>query len=461
MDQRNYVGKIKQVYGQIIEVEVEVENLPKINEILTSKDDPSIRLEVYSYSNTTLFCLSLTEIYRVFRGMSVYTTSNPLLIPAGRETLGRVMNLFGEDEDGAGSIQSKIKIPIYSKPPTFNVLKSTPQILETGIKVIDFVAPFLKGGKIGFIGGAGVGKTVLITELIHNIASSQKGVSVFAGIGERAREGQELYQNLASSKTLSSIALIFGQMGENAAIRFRVASAAAAIAEYFRDEDKKDVLFFMDNIYRLVQAGNEVSTILGNIPSEQGYQPTLHSELGNIQERLTSTVNGSITSIQTIFVPSDDLADAGVASIMSYLDSVLTLSRSVAQFGIYPAVDLLQSTSSSLSNPSIIGPVHYRLITEFQQVLTRYNQLQRIVAILGESELSTEDQAMFNRAKRLTNYMSQPLSVTENQTGRPGKYVPRADTISDIELILSGKLDQLEPDKLLYIGSLKDAGIVK
>lgn len=466
-----YIGKVKTVMGQVVQVELDSsEDLPQLFEILTSKEDPSIRLELYSFESTTLSCFSLTEIGKIYKNMPIYTTGAPIQVPVGSGILGRVMNLFGEDEDGKGQISGSLLVPIYSKAPQLSTLKHSPEILETGIKVIDFVSPFLKGGKIGFVGGAGVGKTVLLTELIHNITSQkasniQNGngnntVAVFAGVGERIREGHELYHTLDASKTLSKIALIFGQMGENAAIRFRVVNAAATIAEHFRDEEKKDVLFFIDNIYRFVQAGNEVSTVLGNIPSEQGYQATLQAELGSVQERLVPTVNGSITSIQTVYVPSDDMSDAGVASIVSYFDSAITLSRSVAQLGMYPAVDLLESKSSLTTSPAIIGRDHYILITQFQQILTRYRELQRIVAILGENELSREDQLIFQRAKKIMNYFTQPLFVTENQTGKQGKYVPRQTTIEDIKVILSGKLDQVDAEKLLYIGSLKEAGLI-
>lgn len=461
---KNYVGTIKSVVGQIVEIQLESDRLPELTEILTSPEDENIYLEVYSYTNTTLLCLSLTDISKIYRNMPVITTQSPLKIPVGKDILGRIINLFGEEEDGQGPIKSSISLPIYSRAPTFNVVESSSQVLETGIKVIDFVAPFLKGGKIGFIGGAGVGKTVLLTELIHNITfqrlEKKKTVAVFAGIGERIREGQELYQTLANSKSLPQICLIFGQMGENAAIRFRVASAAATIGEYFRDEEKKDVLFFIDNIYRFVQAGNEVSVVLGNIPSEQGYQSTLQTELGSIQERLISTVNGSITSIQTVYVPSDDLSDAGVSGIISYFDSLITLSRSVAQLGLYPAVDLLSSSSSILSSPYLIGQDHYLLNTHFQQLLTRYYGLERIVAILGESELSAQDQIIYKRAKILINYLTQPLFVTEGQTGRKGCYVPRLTTINDIKIILSGKLDSLAPERFLYISSLKETKLI-
>ncbi len=457
-----YIGKVKSINGQIVEVELQTDQVPAISDILSSYQEPTAKLEVYSYTNNSIFCLCLSDVTKIYRNMQTYTTGGPLTIPVGKGTLGRVMNLFGDDEDGIGPIQTNIRSPIYDRAPLFNTLKNTPEILETGIKVLDFVSPFIKGGKVGLVGGAGVGKTVLITELIHNFVSSKKdGVAVFAGVGERAREGQELYTSLKESKTLENISLVFGQMGENPAIRFRVASAAATIGEYFRDEDKKDVLFFIDNIYRYVQAGNELATVLGEIPSEQGYQSTLQSELGNIQERLVSTVNGSITTIQTVYIPSDDLSDAGVSAIISYIDSTITLSRSVAQTGIYPAVDLVQSFSAILSNPTVVGRDHYELIISFQTTLNRYYQLQRIVDILGEAELSANDQITYSRAQKLINYMSQPLFVAEKQTGKKGKYVARATTINDIKIITSGALDSIPNDKFLYIGSLKDAGLIK
>lgn len=460
MDSKNFIGKVKAVKGQIVIIEINSETVPNLSEILTCPDDPSIKLEVYSYSNNILYCLSLTDINKIYRNMPIITTFASLTVPVGSETLGRVFNLLGEEQDDKGSIKSKIRASIYDLSPTFNILQNTPVILETGIKVIDFVSPILKGGKIALVGGAGLGKTVLITELIHNITGTSKAVSVFAGIGERTREGYELYKNLEKTKVLPKISLIFGQMGENPAIRFRVASAAVKVSEYFRDEEKKDVLFFIDNIYRFVQAGNELSTLLGNIPSEQGYQATLQTELGKLQERLVSTINGSITTIQTVYIPADDITDAGVTGILSYIDSTITLSRSVAQSGLHPAVDLLNSTSSALSSQALVGKEHYQLITRFQQVLDRYNQLDRIVAILGEAELSGENQIIYQRAKKLINYMTQPLFVTEEQTGRKGKFVPRQNTINDIKLILSGKIDNIPDERFLYIGSLADGSLI-
>ncbi|KKQ66712.1 MAG: ATP synthase subunit beta [Candidatus Daviesbacteria bacterium GW2011_GWA2_38_24] len=455
----NIIGKVKSVNGSIIEVELQGGVVPKLGDILTAEADKSVKIEVYSYSGDSVVCLNLTDISSLHRNMLILSTGKSLTVPVGDAVLGRAINVFGTPEDNKGEIKNAQYLPIYSKRPLFSTLKSNNEILETGIKAIDFIAPFLKGGKIGFVGGAGVGKTVLITELIHNITQRHKGVSVFAGVGERIREGQELYQKLDESKTLPSIALVLGQMNENAAVRFRVAAAAVTIAEHFRDESKKDVLFFIDNIYRFIQAGNEVSSLLGSIPSEQGYQPTLQTELGNLEERLTSTEAGTITSIQTIYVPSDELTDPGVTSTLSYLDSVIILSRNVAQYGLYPPVDLLQS-SSSITSSGFIGEKHHELLTKFQQIVSKYDELQKIVAIIGESELSAGDQITFSRAKKLVNYMTQPFFVTEAQTGRPGKFVPRDTMLNDIEAIIGGKLDGISEDRLLYIGSLSEAKLI-
>lgn len=456
----NLVGQVRSVSGQIVTVDIQTDNLPEIGEILISPDNPTIKLEVYNFSNDVIYCLSLSENILLYRNMTIITTKNPLLIPVGSKTLGRAMNLFGSDEDGKGTIKSDNQLPIYADPPSINTLRNSSEILETGIKAIDFICPFMKGGKIGFIGGAGVGKTVLISELVHNITNNSQGVSIFAGVGERVREGQELINNLDKYKVLPRISLIFGQMGENATVRFRIGNAAATMAEYFRDTEKKDVLFFIDNIYRFVQAGNEVANLIGNLPAEQGYQSTLQAELAHLEERLVSTINGSITSLQTVYVPSDDLTDPGVYSLISYLDSVVILSRAVAQLGIYPSIDLAASNSSLLSLSSLIGQNHYQLVTKFKEVIDRYNEILRIVAILGVQELSTTDQIIYNRAKRLINYLTQPFFVTENQTGKKGIYVKKDQTISDIRAIMEGKLDKVPEDKLLFIGSLTDAKLI-
>ncbi len=456
----NFVGRIKSIQGQIVRVDIETETPPEITEILVCKEDPDVRLEVYAYTQNSILCLSLSQNYKIFRNMPLYTTKHPILFPVGNEVLGRVLNLYGDPQDNKGALNAKQKLSIYGKPPPLSTLKHDTTIQQTGIKALDFLAPFLKGSKIGLIGGAGVGKTVLITEIIHNITKEHQGVSVFAGIGERIREGQELVKSLDEAKVLANIAVILGEMSENAAIRFRVANAATTLAEYFRDNEKKDVLLFFDNIYRFVQAGSELANLIGTIPSELGYQASLQTELGSIEERLVPTINGAITSIQAIYVPSDDFSDPGVASVMSYLDAVVALSRNVAQLGLYPSVDLLKTSSALLSSPVYIGEEHYHLITRFQQVIARYNELSRISAILGESELSAEDQITFKRARKLTNYMTQPFFVTESQTGKKGAYVAREQIIADVKTILSGQIDALPDEKLLYIGSLKDGGLV-
>lgn len=450
----NVSGKIRSIRGQIAQVQIESSKLPYLSEILASPDDPKVRLEVYYQAKDISYCLILSNPSKLCRGQVIVGTGSELKIPASQEVLGRIINLFGEPQDGK-ELSVTTTVPIYSKTPPLNTLKGTYSILDTGIKAIDFLAPFPQGGKIGFIGGAGVGKTILITEIMHNITTRHKGVSVFAGVGERIREGQELHQRLMEAKVLPNTVMVVGQMNENAAIRFRIALAAAAVAEYFRDQEQKDVLFFIDNMFRFVQAGNEVSTLLGTIPSEQAYQATLQTEIGSLEDRLISTDNGSITSIQTVYVPSDEVTDAGVNAIMTYLDTAVVLSRSVAQMGLYPPLDLTQSSSSTIS-PSIIGEDHFETLTHFQQLLGRYNELAHIVAIIGESELGANDRILFNRVKRVINYLTQPFFVTEAQTGRKGVYVPRETTISDIKQILNGAHDSMPAERFLYIGSLQE-----
>lgn len=448
-------GKVEMVQGQIAQVKIESDNFPETSEILTCPNDLSVKLEVYYQDNNLAYCLILSKPTSLYRNMSIVGTGSELEIPVSDAVLGRVINLFGVPQDGQGPINSTSKSPIYTKAPSLNIARAGSKILETGIKAIDFLTPFLEGGKIGFIGGAGVGKTILMTELIHNITVEHHGVSIFAGVGERIREGQELFQRLKESKVMDSTVMILGQMNENAAIRFRVGLAAASLAEYFRDIQKRDVLFFIDNMFRFVQAGNEVSTLLGTIPSEQAYQATLQSEVSSLEDRLISTDNGSITSIQTVYVPSDELTDAGVNTIMSFLDTAVVLSRSVAQMGIYPPVDIFQSSSSNLSR-NLLGNEHYEVFTKFQELLERYNKLSHIVAIVGEAELSSEDQVIFARVKKIINYLTQPFFVTEAQTGRKGAYVPKATTVADIKTILMGKIDEVSDEKLMYIGALAD-----
>ncbi len=452
-------GIVIRVKGQIAEVQIESEKQPFLFEVLTCPDKPDVIMEVFEQSKFSVSCLIITGRTKLYRGMKIVGTNSDLRIPVGEQILGRAIDLLGVAQDNNGEIKSTTRQSIYTKPPALNVLKSSHELLETGIKIIDFTTPILKGGKVAFIGGAGVGKTILITELIHNITAQSKGLSVFTGVGERIREGQELYQRLSESNVLAKTSIVVGNMSENAAIRFRTALAGITLAEYFRDKMQKDVLFFLDNMYRFVQAGNEVSTLLGTVPSEQSYQATLQTELSILEDRLVSTDSGSITSVQTVYVPADDLSDAGVASILSFMDTAIVLSRSIAQLGIYPPIDLSQSTSSTIS-PSIIGEEHYSTLIKFQQLLDQYNQLSHIVAIVGESELSGNDQLLYNRTKKIINYFTQPFFVTEPQTGRKGVYVKRQETIEDIKLIMSGKFDSVSNESFKYIGSLKQAGLV-
>lgn len=454
-------GFIKSVNGQIAQVEITTPTPPMFLEILKNPENPQVLLEVYFQAENIAYCLVLSNPVDLFRGMSVVGTGTSLQVPVDKSMLGKIINLYGQPLQANAPIRASASLSIYSKTPPLNILKSSFEILETGIKAIDFLTPILKGGKVGFVGGAGVGKTILITELMHNITlKNSRSVSIFAGVGERIREGQELYQRLAESKVLERTVVMLGQMNENAAVRFRVALAATTIAEYFRDAQKQDVLFFIDNMFRFLQAGNEVSTLLGTIPSDQGYQPTMQSELSQVQDRLISTENGSITSIQTVYVPSDENTDPAVTAIMSFLDTTIVLSRSVAQQGMYPPLDLFQSSSAAV-NKTLLGQEHFEALTNFQRMLDNYNRLSHIVAIVGESELSTENRILYNRTKKVINYLTQPFFMTEAQTGHQGVYVQRDTTVKDITLILSGNLDNIPTEKFSNIGSLKEAGIIK
>ncbi len=456
-----FAGRVRTVRGQVIEVGYEsTHNLPDFNEVLTSPENKRIKLEVYDFSNkNSLLCLSLTPKKWLERNMPIITTGKSLTVPAGITVLSRVINLFGEPQDNNGPIEGAEQISIYSPLQKLEHVVTTNEVLETGIKIIDFFTPFKKGGKIGFIGGAGVGKTVLMTELLRNITYKHQGVSVFAGIGERIREGHELKESLAKSGVIDRVSLIFGQMNENAIVRFRVAAAACALAEYFRDHEKKDVLFFADNVYRFVQAGSEVSSLMGAIPSELGYQPTLASEVANFENRIVSTKNAAITSIQTVYVPSDELTDAGVAAIMPHLDSMVVLSRNLAARGFYPSIDPLLSSSSVL-NKYAVGDEHYETATKALEILHNYQRLSRIVAIVGEAELSPYDHVIYERGKRISNYLTQPFFTTTNQTGRPGSVVPRLTTIRNVQAIITGSLDTIPAERFTSIGSLEDANIV-
>lgn len=454
-------GYIKSVKGQIAEVEIESDNFPSLFEILISPKDPQVFLEVFSQSRTSLFCQILTNPDRLYRGMEVLGTGGNLKVPVGQSVLGRVLDLFGQPKDGGPPIPLSKKTSIYSKPPSLNLVKSGFELLETGIKAIDFLTPIQKGSKVGFIGGAGVGKTILLTELIHNVtAKSEKGVySIFAGVGERIREGHELYLRLKESGVLPKTIIVLGEMNENAAVRFRVALAAAAQAEYFRDIQKVDVLFFIDNMFRFVQAGAEVATLLGTIPSEQAYQATLQTEISSLEDRLIPTSNGFVTSFQNVYVPADEITDAGVNAVMSQLDTSIVLSRSVASKGLYPPIDFLQSSSSTITK-AFLGEIHFKSLTQFQQLLANYDRLSHIVAIVGETELSPENRILYQRTKKIINYLSQPFFMTERQTGRKGAFVPIATTVKDISIILSGSLDNVPVERFMYIGSLREAKII-
>jgi F-type H+-transporting ATPase subunit beta len=448
-------GHVTSIRGDIVEVEFK-ESPPARHELLTLAEDPNVRLEVYSTTGyDKVVCISLSDPTRLYRGAKIQKTGKGLEVPLGEQLLGRVIDLFGNPMDNLGEIHSSTKGSIYRDAPSYDQVAVTKEFFETGIKVIDFFTPIPKGGKIGLFGGSGVGKTVLLSELMHNITVFQKGLSVFAGVGERIREGHELYERLADSKILPNVALVFGQMNESAAVRFRVGFTAMALAEYFRDSLGKEVLFFIDNVYRFVQAGNELATLLNSIPSEDGYQATLAGEIGVFQERLASTKGASITSVQAIYVPADDLTDAGVQAIFPYFDSVVTLSRAVYQEGRHPSVDVLAS-SSSLIEPSVLGLEHYEAVLDAEKLLKRYTYLQRIVSIVGEAELSIEDRILFHRARKLLNYMTQDLFVTADQAGRPGKFVKREKTISDVRSILAGNLDDVQEEALLYIGDLRE-----
>jgi len=448
------------VKGQVACVRWREEKLPGLLEILTSPENPQIKLEVHSFAREQkIYCLSLSPTELLVRGLPIVATGKPLTIPAGRQILGRIINLFGQPLDGRGEVRSPTEIPIYGDAPSFGLLKTSEGVVETGIKAIDFFTPLLKGGKLGLVGGAGVGKTVLVSELLHNITEKHRGVSVFAGIGERIREGHELWLELEKAGVLEKIVLLMGQMNENAAVRFRIATAAAAIAEYFRDVEKSDVLLFVDNTFRFAQAGSEVATLLEEMPSELGYQATLESEMANFQNRLVTTENGAVTSIQTIYVPADELSDPAVTAAMSYVDSVVILSREIAQRGHYPAIDPIRSSSTILKK-EIVGAEHFEVATQAVEVLSRFERLARVAAIIGEAELSPHDRLIYQRAKQLLNYLTQPFFVTEKQSSRLGVLVPKEKTVRDIKLILKGDFDEVPNERFLYIGSLDDTGML-
>lgn len=449
-------GRVCVVLGPVVDVKFETK-LPKIYEkILVDTGDGFITLEVMSHTPpSTARCISLEPTEGLSRGMKAYGTGHQISVPVGEKVLGRVMNVLGEPIDGKGEIVSETHRPIHRKAPEFYEQKSGAEIMETGIKVIDLVAPYLRGGKIGLFGGAGVGKTVLIMELIHNVATKHGGYSIFTGVGERSREGYEMIQDMTESGVIDKTALVFGQMNEPPGSRMRTALTGLTVAEYFRDELNKDVLLFIDNIYRFIQAGSEVSALLGRMPSAVGYQPTLSTELGALEERIATTKNGSITSIQAVYVPADDLTDPAPAAIFSHLDATTVLSRKIVEQGIYPAVDPLQSTSRILEK-SIVGAEHYEIARQVQATLQRYNDLSDIISILGMDELSEEDKALVHRARKMQRFFSQPFSVAQGFTGMEGRYVPLKTTLECFSSILKGEADKYPESAFFMVGDLDE-----
>lgn len=453
-------GYVVQAVGPIIDVQFKEGELPSILTCLIVEKDENKRLtlEVEQHiGDDTVRCVAMGPTEGIVRGMKVLNTKNPICVPVGEETLGRMFNVLGSsiDELGDDAFKNSLRMPIHRKPPLFEEQETKSEILETGIKVIDLLCPYVKGGKVGLFGGAGVGKTVLIQELINNIATVQHGISVFAGVGERSREGNDLYNEMKQTGVLNKTALVYGQMNEVPGARMRVALTALTIAEYFRDNMHLDVLFFIDNIYRFTQAGSEVSALIGRMPSAVGYQPTLATEMGQLQERITSTKNGSITSIQAVYVPADDLTDPAPATTFSHLDAKTVLDRNTAALGIYPAVDPLES-SSVILDPKIIGEEHYNVARAVQSILQRYKELQDIIAILGVDELSEDDKIIVARARRIRNFLSQPFHVAESYSGYSGKYVKLKDTIRSFKAILSGDYDKYPEDAFLYAGTIED-----
>lgn len=452
------VGKIVQVIGPVLDVKFNDEkSLPNLlNALVIKHGDKEIVAEVAQHvGDDTVRCISMSSTDGLVRGMDVTDTGAPISVPVGDKTLGRIFNVLGQPVDGKPAPQAPLS-SIHRPAPSFEDLQPTAEILETGIKVVDLLAPYLKGGKIGLFGGAGVGKTVLIQELISNIASQHGGISVFAGVGERTREGNDLYGEMSESGVINKTALVFGQMNEPPGARMRVALTGLTMAEYFRDKERQDVLLFVDNIFRFTQAGSEVSALLGRTPSAVGYQPTLATEMGRLQERITSTKEGSITSVQAVYVPADDLTDPAPATTFNHLDAKTVLSRQIASLGIFPAVDPLESSSRVL-DPSIVGKEHYEVARGVQSILQRYNELQDIIAILGMDELSDEDKLTVARARKIQRFLSQPFHVAEQFTGFKGKYVPLKETIRSFKEILEGKHDSLPESAFLYVGNIEEA----
>ena len=451
-------GKVVQIIGTVVDIEFPQEELPGIyNAIEIDQDGNKIVLEVQQHiGNNYVRCLSLCPTDGLQRGTEAVDTGAPVMVPVGKVTLGRLFNVFGETLDNLGPVNAEKHLPIHREPPSLEEQETTSQMLETGLKVIDLITPFAKGGKIGAYGGAGVGKTVIIMELIHNIATEHGGFSVFAGVGERSREGNDLWLEMKESGVLDKTVMVFGQMNEPPGVRARIGLTGVTMAEFFREAEGQDVLLFIDNIYRHILANMEVSALLGRMPSAVGYQPTLATDVGELEERITSTKRGSITSFQAIYVPADDYTDPGIVTTFGHLDGVISLERSIAELGIYPAVDPLTSTSRIL-NPQIVGEEHYQTARGVQQVLQRYKDLQDVIAILGMEELSDEDKVTVARARRIQRFLSQPMFVAEAYTGREGKYVPLKESVRGFKEILEGKHDHLPEAAFFMVGTIDEA----
>ena len=455
-------GKIVQVIGSTLDAEYPKDQLPEIYDALivdfeAAGETSRLTCEVQQHlGDNRVRAVALGSTDGLVRGTKILNTGSPVTVPVGEATLGRVFNLLGEPVDKKGPVDAKERRPIHQPPPEFKDLEPKTQIFETGIKVVDLLAPYVKGGKTGLFGGAGVGKTVIIQELIHNIASVHGGSSVFAGVGERTREGNDLWREMQESGVIDKTTLVFGQMNEPPGARLRVGLSALTMAEYFRDEAGADVLLFIDNIFRFTQAGSEVSALLGRMPSAVGYQPTLGTEMGDLQERITSTRHGSVTSIQAIYVPADDYTDPAPAAAFTHLDATTNLSRPIAEKGIYPAVNPLESTSR-IMDPTILGEEHYSVAREIQQTLQRYKDLQDIIAILGMDELSEDDKVLVQRARKIERFLSQPFHVAEQFTGFPGRYVKLEDTVRSFKEVVDGKWDHLPEQAFMYVGTIEDA----
>ena len=455
----NNIGKITQVIGAVIDIKFTDGNLPEINSAINIKtnDGGKLVVEVAQHlGDDVVRCIAMGPTDGLVRGMDAEATGAPISVPVGEQTLGRMFNVLGDPIDNKPAPEVQEHMPIHRKAPAFAEQATNTEILETGIKVVDLLCPYQKGGKIGLFGGAGVGKTVLIQELIRNIATEHGGYSVFTGVGERTREGNDLYHEMMESGVIEKTTMVFGQMNEPPGARMRVGLAGLTMAEYFRDKGGKDVLLFIDNIYRFTQAGSEVSALLGRMPSAVGYQPTLQTEMGALQERITSTKNGSITSVQAVYVPADDLTDPAPATTFAHLDATTVLSRSIVELGIYPAVDPLESTSRIL-DPRIVGEEHYKVARDVQEILQKYKELQDIIAILGMDELSEEDKMVVSRARKVQRFLSQPFFVAEQFTGSPGRYVSLKETIRGFKEILAGQHDDMPEGAFYMVGTIDEA----